>query len=76
MNTNRNYGPYAIAAAIALVGALALGIPLAALAWLVIIAACPLMMFFMMRGMHDSSGGHDMEDTDRTHDHHPRSGRK
>ncbi|MFG2234471.1 DUF2933 domain-containing protein [Streptomyces sp. NPDC048723] len=76
MNTKRNYGLYAVAAAIVLVGAVALGIPLAALAWLVIIAACPLMMFFMMRGMRDNSGGHDVQDVDRTHDRHTRPGRK
>lgn len=79
MNTNRNYGLYAIAAAIVLVGALALGIPLAALAWIAIIAMCPLMMFFMMRGMRDNSDGHDMqemEDMDRRHDDHPRPRRK
>ncbi|MFE9842068.1 DUF2933 domain-containing protein [Streptomyces goshikiensis] len=59
MNTNRNYGLYAIAAAIAFVGALALGVPLAPLAWLALVAACLLMMFIMMRGMHDSHDEHD-----------------
>ncbi|MBT2541788.1 DUF2933 domain-containing protein [Streptomyces sp. ISL-44] len=76
MNTKRNYGLYAVAAAIVLVGALALGIPLAALAWIVIIAVCPLMMFFMLRGMRADNGGHDMQDVDRTHDRHARPGRK
>ncbi|WP_159047367.1 hypothetical protein [Streptomyces sp. XY332] len=39
MNTNRNYGLYALAAAIAFVGALALGVPLGTLAWLALVAA-------------------------------------
>ncbi|WP_314245411.1 DUF2933 domain-containing protein [Streptomyces kutzneri] len=56
MNNNKNYGLYAIALAIALVGALALGVPIGTLAVLLIALACPLMMFFMMRGMdHDDS---------------------
>ncbi|MGP4050640.1 DUF2933 domain-containing protein [Streptomyces sp. 2A115] len=83
MNTNnRNYGLYAIAAAIALVGALALGVPLATMVWLAIVAACPLMMFFMMRGMHGGSGmpgGHGPADRDddplHKHDHHTGPGR-
>ncbi|MFD0374972.1 DUF2933 domain-containing protein [Streptomyces sp. NPDC127112] len=74
MNTNRNYGLYAIAAAIAFVGALALGVPLGTLAWLALVAACPLMMFFMMRGMHDSQG-HDGHDSTDKHDHPTGSGR-
>lgn len=75
MNT-RNYGQYAIAVAIALVGVLALGMPLATLIWLALVAACPLMMFFMMRGMHgqDMHGGHDCETRDEEplhkHDRH------
>ncbi len=56
MNDKRNHGMYALAAAIVVVGALAVGAPLQSLMWLALVAACPLMMFFMMRGMH---GGHD-----------------
>ncbi|MBC9725029.1 DUF2933 domain-containing protein [Streptomyces sp. TRM68367] len=57
MNTNkRNYGLYALALAIAFVGALVLGVPVEALVLLAIVAACPLMMFFMMRGMHGGQG--------------------
>ncbi|MFD7627779.1 DUF2933 domain-containing protein [Streptomyces sp. NPDC059851] len=80
MNSNRNYGLYALAAAIAFVGALALGVPLGTLAWLVLVAACPLMMFFMMRGMHDTDGHADHHDSpnkdqlDR-HDHPTGPGR-
>ncbi|MFD3415501.1 DUF2933 domain-containing protein [Streptomyces cyaneofuscatus] len=74
MNTNRNYGLYAVAAAIAFVGALALGAPLLTLAWLAIVAACPLMMFFMTRGMRND-GGHDIHGTDHKNDHRTGHGR-
>jgi hypothetical protein len=85
MNTTdkRNYGLYAIALAIVVAGALVVGAPLQSLVWLALIAACPLMMFFMMRGMHGgdaNSGGHDRDTRDandvdeddplRKHDHH------
>ena len=68
MNNNRNYGLYAVAVAIAVVGALALGVPLGDLAFLLIVLACPLMMFFMMRGMH----GDDMHGHGRDHDDAPK----
>ncbi|MFD0274242.1 DUF2933 domain-containing protein [Kitasatospora sp. NPDC127111] len=68
MKNNRNYGLYAIAAAIAFVGALALGVPVGTLALLGIVAVCPLMMFFMMRGMHgmgdDDQHRHNTNDRD------------
>ncbi|WP_327727821.1 DUF2933 domain-containing protein [Streptomyces sp. NBC_00487] len=76
MKNNRNYGLYAVA--VAMVGALALGVPLGDLALLLIVLACPLMMFFMMRGMHggdDTHGpGRDHHDTAKKldpHDHMP-----
>ncbi|MEU5893729.1 hypothetical protein ABZ835_44000 [Streptomyces sp. NPDC047461] len=57
MNTSRHdYGLYAIAVAITVVGALALDLPVAPLACLAIVLAWPLMTDFMMRGRH---GGHD-----------------
>ncbi|HET6355452.1 DUF2933 domain-containing protein [Streptomyces sp.] len=78
MRNNRNYGLYAIAFAIAVVGALALGVPLGNLAFILILLACPLMMFFMMGGMHGSDHmqgrgrGHDDVPKDRNpHDHKP-----
>ncbi|MFF7642939.1 DUF2933 domain-containing protein [Streptomyces canus] len=77
MNTNKNYGLYAIAVAIAFVGALVLGMPLGTLALLAIVVACPLMMFFMMRGMHGGGEGDqhtDQSDPLRKHDHHQRPG--
>ena len=64
-----NIGLFAIAAAIAFVGALSAGVPLAGLAPVLIVLACPLMMIFMMKGMH---GGGDSEhrDTNEAHDQH------
>ncbi|UXY25303.1 DUF2933 domain-containing protein [Streptomyces sp. HUAS TT20] len=65
----RNYGMYALAAAI-VVGALILGASLESLVWLALVAACPLMMFFMMRGMHgqDTHASHDQHRADRGED--------
>lgn len=72
---DKNYGLYAVALAIAFVGALALGVPLGTLALLAIVVACPLMMFFMMRGMHGQGmhGGHDQHRDDRDEDPSPSS---
>ncbi|MEU5030215.1 DUF2933 domain-containing protein [Streptomyces milbemycinicus] len=73
----RNYGLYAIALAI-VVGALALGASLDSLIWLALVAACPLMMYFMMRSIR---GGHGPDAADRDedrphqHDHHTGPGR-
>lgn len=64
-NQQRNYGLYAIAVAIAVVGALALGVPAATLFFGAIALACPLMMIFMMRGMHGGGGMHGGHDTGR-----------
>ncbi|HKE52984.1 MAG TPA: DUF2933 domain-containing protein [Actinomycetes bacterium] len=54
---NRRYGQYAIAAAIAPVGALWLGVPIATIAAFALVLACPIMMLLMMSGMH--GGDHD-----------------
>ena len=48
----RNLGRYALALAIVVVGALWAGVPVSTLAYLALVLACPLMMLFMMRGMH------------------------
>jgi hypothetical protein len=73
---NRNYGLYAVAAAIVVVGAIWAGLPLATLG---LILVCPLMMFFMMRGMGGMGGdskrdsnaenGSDPVDRPVKHDH-------
>ena len=50
----------------------ALGVPVGYLALPLLIVACPLMMFFMMRGM-DHNGGADRSSSDdapRRHEHH------
>ncbi|WP_406723530.1 DUF2933 domain-containing protein [Streptomyces sp. GD-15H] len=75
MNDRRNYGMYALAAAIVVVGALIVGASLESLVWLALVAACPLMMFFMMRGMHGQGmhGGHDDRPADRDADPSPSS---
>ncbi|MFI5571356.1 DUF2933 domain-containing protein [Streptomyces sp. NPDC051740] len=69
MRNQRNYGMYALAAAIVVVGALIVGASLESLIWLVLVAACPPMMFFMVKGMH---GGHsrDERDDDLLHKRH------
>jgi hypothetical protein len=63
-----NLGLCAIAAAIAFVGALWAGVPLAGLAPALIFLACPLMMIFMMKGMHGSHSEH--RDADEPRDQH------
>ncbi|UXY32305.1 DUF2933 domain-containing protein [Streptomyces sp. HUAS TT20] len=83
MNDKRNYGMYALAAAIVVVGALIVGASVESLVWLALVAACPLMMFFMMRSMHGqgTDSGHDQHRDDRhegplhKHDHHTGPGR-
>lgn len=46
------WGAYAIALAVLIVGLVALGVPANTLLFTAVILACPLMMLFMMRGMH------------------------
>lgn len=64
-----NLGLFAIAAAIAFVGALWAGVPLAGLAPVLIFLACPLMMIVMMKGMH-GGGDSDHRDTHGPRDQH------
>jgi hypothetical protein len=73
MNRNPNFGLYAVAIAIAVVGALWVGVPVGTLAILAVGLACPLMMIFMMSGMH--GGDHHVSDRERrgdrdSHQHH------
>lgn len=51
-------GWFAVAAAIVFVGGLWLGVPLSSLVPLLVFVACPVMMFVMMRGMHDDHEHH------------------
>ena len=53
---NRNYGLYAVAIAIVVVGAIWAGLPISTLAVFGLVLVCPLMMFAMMRGMGGSGG--------------------
>jgi hypothetical protein len=73
MNTiktrNPNLGLYAVAAAIALVGALWFGVPAGTLAFVGIALICPLMMMLMMGGMHgNGTGTQSHDDTDRSNE--------
>jgi hypothetical protein len=68
--SSRNYGLYAVALAIVVVGALWLGVPVNTLLLLGVVLVCPLMMLFMMRGMHgEGSDQRPPERQDRPHDH-------
>jgi hypothetical protein len=66
-----SWGLFAVAAAIAFVGTLWAGVPLASLAPLLIVLACPLMMIFMMKGMH-GGGQEQHRDTHDPRDEHLR----
>ena len=53
----QSLGLYVLAAAILVVAAMVLDVQASSIWPLVLVAACPLMMIFMMRGMH--GGGND-----------------
>ena len=53
----QNLGLYVLAAAILVVAAMVLDVQASSIWPLVLVAACPLMMIFMMRDMH--GGGND-----------------
>ena len=77
MTTNKtrspNLGLYAVAAAIAIVGALWAGVPAGTLAVVGIALICPLMMILMMGGMMHGmhGGGGSPGSRDRSDDQHP-----
>ena len=78
MNTNMtrspNLGLFAVAAAIAIVGALWVGVPAGTLAVVGIALICPLMMVVMMGGMMGMHHGRNDSRTpsrDRSEDQHP-----
>ena len=79
MNTNMtrspNLGLFAVAAAIAVVGALWVGVPAGTLAVVGIALLCPLMMIVMMGGMMGMHGGGSNDSStpsrDRSDDQHP-----
>jgi hypothetical protein len=49
----QQWGPYAVALAVVLVGLIALGIPASTVLTGAIVLACPLMMLLMHGGSHD-----------------------
>lgn len=63
---------YAIALTAAIIGAVALGVPMSTLLLALVVLACPLMMMFMMGGGHGHGSDHDSRDT---HQHHDSPGR-
>ena len=74
MTRNPNFGLYAVAVSVAVVGALWLGVPVGTLAILAVALACPLMMIFMMSGMHGGNdhrhgSGNDHDDHDSSTHH-------
>ncbi len=72
------WGLYAIAAAILVVGLVALGVPASTLLFGALVLACPLMMVFMMGGMrggHDHTGEHGSP-TSEGRDQTPTAGRR
>ena len=67
---------YAIAAAILIVGLVALGVPISNLLFLGVILVCPLMMMFMMRGMGAGTTTHGKDDdAPQEPNHNTRTGR-
>jgi DUF2933 family protein len=75
------WGMYAIALAGLVVGLVALGVPASTLLVAALVLACPLMMVFMMSGMHSGHGGADQSIERRSpapedHDHRHTAGRR
>lgn len=66
---------YAIAAAILIVGLVALGVPISNLLFLGVVLVCPLMMMFMMRGMGAGTTHGKDDDAPQEPNHNTRTGR-
>jgi hypothetical protein len=64
---------YALALAVLIVGLAATGVSVTSLIVPLLVLACPVMMFFMMRGMHGGAHGESSPDpAEKRHDeHHP-----
>jgi hypothetical protein len=60
------WGLYAIALTILVIGLVALGVPAATLLIAALVLTCPLMMIFMMSGMHGGHGGADQNTEHRS----------
>jgi uncharacterized membrane protein len=68
----QQWGLYAVALAILVVGLVWAGVPASTLLVAGLVLACPLMMLVMMRGMHgsDMSGHNTSHRHDTPHEHH------
>jgi multisubunit Na+/H+ antiporter MnhG subunit len=64
----QQWGMYAVALAILVVGLVWAGVPASTLLVAGLILVCPVMMFVMMRGMH--GGDASSHDTSHDHQHH------
>lgn len=71
----RQFPFYVLASAILLVGAVAFGVPASSLWILGFVVVCPLMMIFMMGGMHGGDGDGAQSGADLTEDRDPTSRR-
>jgi hypothetical protein len=73
----QNLALYAVALAILVVGLVFAGVPVSTLLIGLVVLACPLMMVFMMGGMHGGHGGSDQDTSgsgEHDHDHRPTAG--
>jgi fatty acid desaturase len=67
---------YALALAVLIVGLAATGVSVTSLIVPLLVLACPVMMFFMMRGMHGGTHGRSSPDRGEQQRHeHSTSGR-
>jgi hypothetical protein len=71
MMAGTNHGVWALVAAAAFIGLLWTDADLGALLPLLFLLACPLMMFFMMKGMHGGEGHQHAGQRADEHDHDP-----
>jgi hypothetical protein len=70
----RQYLPlYALALVVAIIGAVAVGMPVSAVLLLLVVLACPLMMMFMMGG-HGMDGSHSDTRENDIRQHHDSGG--
>ena len=70
----RQHMLFYVGAAAVLIGGAAFGFSTSVLFALVFLLLCPLMMIFMMNGMHDGGNGHDGRgDADAAPQQHPHS---
>ena len=68
MHTKKRFGPLIVAAAV-VVGAVILRGSVWTLPTLLAVLVCPVMMFFMMRGMNHGACGHGSEPRDDAEHH-------